>query len=196
MTWGRVRIRPAALLALALLAGAGSAGAICMASRPPRVIEAEVRACRPPEEAIRQALEPYREAHEKWLDNMPMPEEWRQSRSFDRMVESTLARNPGLILTLELRRYRQLSADPNQKEEVEIGPWEPIEESKPRERDYFLRAQDLTCDDLAGTEPRLFLEDPGCCDVIPSSDAACLLKLPALVPLSPELEEEATATSS
>lgn len=185
------RVRARTLLALLILALEGTAGAICMATRPPRVIAAEVRGCRPSEEAIRQALEPYREAHEQWLTNMPMPEQWRQSRSFDRMVESTLARNRGLILTLEPRRYRQLGAEPSQKEEVEIGPWEPIEESEPREQDYFLRAQGLTCDDLTRDEPRLFLEDPGCCDVIPSSDAACLLKLPAIVPLPPELEEAA-----
>lgn len=192
------RARAAALLALPLLALAAlaeRAGAICIAT-PPRMIEAVVRGCRPAEEAIRQALEPYREAQEEWLGGMPVEEERRESRSFDRMIESTLERNPGLILTLEPRRYRRLSADPRQEEEMEIGPWEPfeVEEQEPREREHFLRTESLACDDLTGDQPRLFLEDLTCCDVIPSSDAACLLRLPALVPLPPELEAAAAAS--
>lgn len=82
---------------------------------PPQPFKATIEACRNPEPEIRIALERHRKFYE---DRMAAFPEWmRANKSFDRMVERRVAW-PEVIVTLRVKSYSQLSADPKRWEKI------------------------------------------------------------------------------
>jgi hypothetical protein len=148
----------------------------------PRLLRATVEACHVPEQEIRKAMEPYRAHHERWLAGFPEP--IRAAKDFDKGIDHRIARGD-VVVRLKVTRSRQLSADPRGGVTVTAELWK-AEASEAR--DYLLHLGSGGCDSLSRGREALFLEDFKCCDVIPSSDNACLLDLPALVPVPAEVE--------
>ena len=91
----------------------------------------------------------------------------------------------GVIVRLEPRRYRELSEPPAPGRQPTASAWAKLDDAKPH--DYFLRLEHADC----RSAPRgtaYFVTADACCDTVPPTDDACLLKLPAIAPPPKELE--------
>jgi hypothetical protein len=167
---------PLALLLLGLAVPA-SVRAMCVDPGPPRLLDAEVVACRDPRTV---AAEKPRPAGEQGGHSM-------QAGEAGESVEGFLAARPARVVTLRVTRTRQLRQDPRTQDDVEKGPWTPV--AKPKE-EQFLLFDTKDCAELAPGRRIELVEEFVCCDVLPPQDLACLLQLPALVPAGTPLRGE------
>ena len=170
----RIRRRAVLTVGAALLAG-GAAHASCVAMKPLRLVEAEVKACT-------EAGEVARQRPPKGHGAPGSAAEAKQA------AEALLAREPGRVLTLEVRRARNLGDQPGVAELDEIGPWvkEKSLEPKPEPKRYFVRGP-AGCGGVEPGDVELFVEVFTCCDTIPAAEMGCFLRLPVLEPPAKEL---------
>jgi hypothetical protein len=178
-------------LAAALLLLPRPAPAPCPPARapgPPRLLEAKVTACRAGDEDLRSALEAFRPDYDtpvripQRLQGGQRP----QARPYDDLVEQRVRHVGGVIVRLEPRRYRELSEPPATGRKPTASAWAKLEEVKPR--DYFLRLEHPDCRSVPrGTA--YFVAADACCDTLPPTDDACLLKLPAIARPPKDLED-------
>jgi hypothetical protein len=165
-----------ALLLLGLAAPA-TVRAMCVDPGPPRLLDAEVVACRDPRAV---AAEKPRPGGGQGGHSM-------QAGAAGESVDGFLAARPAQVVTLRVTRTRQLRQDPRTQDDVEKGPWTAV--AKPKDEQYLL----FDTKDCAELEPGRRVEvvaDFVCCDVLPTQDLACLLQLPALVPAGAPLRGE------
>lgn len=161
----------AVLLALSTsLFALSPAEASCARIGGPHLLEAKVTACEDPAPLAKERIRKY--------DRFYHGTDAQREAGVAFAAEGLLSRQPGRIVTLRVTRSQELSDDPRHVEGVTRKPWVEIE--KPEERRYLLLGE-KDCEDLPLGEPEIFLEEFTCCDVIPPSDLACLLELPALV---------------
>jgi hypothetical protein len=156
--------------------------ASCLRTRPIRVFEARVSACRKADDDLRQALESFRTDYDTWLQipqRLPSGRVY-PARPYDELVEQRVRRVRGVIVRLEPTRYRELSEPPAPGRQPSASTWTPVAEVKGRE--YYLRLEQPDCD-AVHRATAFFIEADDCCDTVPPSDDACLLKLPAVKPL-------------
>jgi hypothetical protein len=178
-------------LAAALLFLPRPAPASCPPGRAPglpRLLEAKVTACRPGDADLRGALEAFRTDYDT---PVRIPQRLQggqrlQARPYDDLVEQRVRHIGGVIVRLEPQRYRELSEPPAPGRKPTATAWAKLDEAKPR--DYFLRLEHPDCRSVPrGTA--YFVTADACCDTVPPSDDACLLKLPAIAPPPKELED-------
>ena len=163
--------KPLALLALLLsLFSTSSAEASCARMGGPHLLEAKVIACEDPTPLAKEGI--------KKFDRFYHGTEAQRAAGVDSAAESMLSHQPARIVTLRVTRTQQLSDDPRHVEKVTREPWTEVE--KPEEKRYLVLGEN-DCEDLAAGKQEIFLEEFTCCDVIPPSDLACLMDLPALV---------------
>jgi hypothetical protein len=177
-------------LAAALLLLSRPAPASCppaKAPATPRLLEAKVTACRAGDQDLRSALEAFRT---DYGTPVQIPQRLQggqrlQARPYDDLVEQRVRRSGGVIVRLEPRRYRELSEPPAPGRQPTASAWAKLDDARPR--DYFLRLEHADC----RSAPRgtaYFVTADACCDTVPPTDDACLLKLPAIAPPPKELE--------
>jgi hypothetical protein len=160
-----------ATLALSLsLFSIPSADASCARIGGPHLLQAEVIACEDPMPLAKERIRKY--------DRFYHGTEPQREAGLTFAVESLLSRQPARIVTLRVTQSQQLSDDPRHAEGVTRKPWTEVE--KPEKKRYVILGE-KDCKDLPIGEPAIFLEEFTCCDVVPPSDLACLLDLPALV---------------
>ena len=160
-----------ALLALPLsLFSLPSAEASCVRMGGPHLLEAKVIACEDPAPLAKERIRKY--------DRFYHGTEPQRAAGVDYAAENMVSRQPARIVTLRVTRTQQLSDDPRHTEGVTREPWMEVE--KPEEKRYLVLGT-KDCEDLPAGKQKIFLEEFTCCDVIPPSDLACLLDLPALV---------------
>lgn len=163
--------KPYVLLALSLsLFSIPSAEASCIRMSEPRLLEAKVIACEDPTPLAKERIKKY--------DRFYHGNEPQRQAGVDSAAENMVSRQPARIVTLRVTRTQQLSDDPRHAEKVTREPWTEVE--KPEEKRYLVLGS-KDCEDLPAGQQEIFLEEFTCCDVIPPSDLACLLDLPALV---------------
>ncbi|HXO40056.1 MAG TPA: hypothetical protein VN999_01310 [Thermoanaerobaculia bacterium] len=154
----------------------------------PRLLEAKVTACRAGDEDLRSALAAFRPDYDTPVQ---IPQRLQggqrlQARPYDDLVEQRVRRIGGVIVRLEPRRYRDLSEPPAPGRKPTASGWAKLDDAKPR--DYFLRLEHADC----RSAPRgtaYFVTADACCDTLPPTDDACLLKLPAIALPPQELED-------
>lgn len=166
----QIRRRAVLTVGAALLA-VGAANASCVAMKPLRLLEAEVVACATAGEVAQQRPPKGHGAP-------------GSAAEAERAADALVAREPGRVLTLELRRARNLGDQPGVAELEEIGPWVTAEKVEPKQ--YFVRGS-AGCGDVQPGEVELFVEVFTCCDTIPAAEMGCFLRLPVLEPPSKEL---------
>ncbi|HEX6861278.1 MAG TPA: hypothetical protein VF414_00595 [Thermoanaerobaculia bacterium] len=136
----------------------------------PHLLEAQVIACEDPAPLAKERIRKY--------DRFYHGTEEQRAAGVDHAAENMLARQPARIVTLRVTRTQQLSDDPRSGEKITREPWKDVE--KPEEKRYLLLGS-KSCEDLPAGTQKIFLEEFTCCDLVPPSDLACLLDLPALV---------------
>jgi len=177
-------------LAAALLLLSRPAPAACPPAKvpaTPRLLEAKVTACRAGDQDVRSALEAFRTDYDTpvQIPQRVQGNSRLQARPYDDLVEQRVRRIGGVIVRLEPRRYRELSEPPAPGRKPTAAAWVKPDEAKPR--DYFLRLEHPDCRSVPrGTA--YFVTADACCDTVPPTDDACLLKLPAIAPPPKELE--------
>jgi hypothetical protein len=158
-------------LALSLsLVSIPSAEASCARIGGPHLLQAKVIACEDPAPLAKERIRKY--------DRFYHGTAPQREAGLALAIESMLSRQPARTVTLRVTRSQQLSDDPRHTEGVTWEPWTEIE--KPEEKRYLILGE-KDCNDLPIGEQKIFLEEFTCCDLMPPSDLACLLDLPALV---------------
>lgn len=138
------------------------AGASCVVLGPPHLLEAEVVACENPRVAAEKRLEQGN----------------GQSRLLGTGLDGIMAARPAQLLTLRVVRSQELGEEPRSLDELTRGPWTKVE--KPEEK-QFLLLDAKGCEGIEAGSRQVFLEEFGCCDVLPAQDLACLLQVPTLI---------------
>jgi hypothetical protein len=158
----------------------------CVRVRSPRLLEAEVTACRKGDDDLRWALESFRGDHDT-LVHIPQRLQGGQrlqAQPYDDLVEQRVRHIGGVVVRLETHRHRELPDAPAPGRKT-ASAWTKADEVKPRE--YFLRLEHPDCRSVPrGTA--YFVTADDCCDTVPPDDDACLLKLPAITAPPKELE--------
>jgi hypothetical protein len=155
---------------------------------PPRLLEADVTACRQGDDDLRWALESFRGDHDT-LVHIPQRLQGGQrlqAQPYDDLVEQRVRHLGGVVVRLQAHRYRELPEAPAPGRKPAAAAWTKVDAGKPR--DYFLRLGHPDCRSVPrGTA--YFVTADDCCDTVPPGDDACLLKLPAIKAPPKELED-------
>lgn len=147
-----------------------SVDASCARMGGPHLLQAEVIACEDPAPLAKERIRKY--------DRFYQGTEPQREAGVGSAAGNMLSRQPARIVTLRVTRTQQLSNDPRHGKKVTREPWKEVE--KPEEKRYLVLGP-KDCEDLQAGKQETFLEEFTCCDVIPPSDLACLVDLPALV---------------
>ena len=165
------------ILGLLLLAfsATGRADAICTGGAPGTVLlRGTVLDCRSAAPELEAALEPHREAHERWREgyrSLPNFDSLYILRPYSEKVASRLERVNGVIVTFAVDGHARIPGEP---------VWQDLD--RPERRELFLRVG-ASCDRLPEPLPTVLAVDSVCCDVMPSSDDSCMLGMkPASLP--------------